>query len=134
MRSERSLIQTIGRAARNSNGKVIMYGDNITGSMSRAIEETNRRRKIQKKFNEENGIIQQLSKRNKRANSFKETHEMAIKYMSKKIKKQSRAETEQLLVRLDKEMREAARILDFERAAQLRRYDIRNQRRIRVKN
>ncbi len=121
LRSERSLIQTIGRAARNSNGRVIMYADNITGSMSRAIEETNRRRKIQKKFNEENGIVPTTIKKEIREPiRSKETHEMAIKYMNKKVKKQSRAETEQLLVRLDKEMREAARILDFERAAQLR--------------
>lgn len=121
LRSERSLIQTIGRAARNSNGKVIMYGDNITGSMSRAIEETNRRRKIQQKFNEENGIIPTTIKKEIREPiRSKETHEMAIKYMSKKIKKQSKTEIEQLITRLDKEMREAARILDFERAAQLR--------------
>jgi excinuclease ABC subunit B len=121
LRSERSLIQTIGRAARNSNGKVIMYADNVTGSMSRAIEETNRRRKIQKKFNEENNIVPTTIKKEIREPiRSKETHEMAIKYLSKKVKKQSRAETEQLLVRLDKEMREAARILDFERAAELR--------------
>ncbi len=121
LRSERSLIQTIGRAARNSNGKVIMYADNVTGSMSRAIEETNRRRKIQKKFNEENNIVPTTIKKEIREPiRSKETHEMAIKYLNKKVKKQSRAETEQLLVRLDKEMREAARILDFERAAELR--------------
>jgi excinuclease ABC subunit B len=121
LRSERSLIQTIGRAARNSNGKVIMYADNLTGSMSRAIEETNRRRKIQKKFNEENNIVPTTIKKEIREPiRSKETHEMAIKYLSKKVKKQSRAETEQLLLRLDKEMREAARILDFERAAELR--------------
>lgn len=121
LRSERSLIQTIGRAARNSNGKVIMYGDNITGSMSRAIDETNRRRKIQKKFNEENGIIPTTIKKEIREPiRSKETHEMALRYMSKKVKKQSKAEIEQLLIRLDREMREAARILDFERAAQLR--------------
>ena len=57
LRSERSLIQTIGRAARNVNGKVIMYADQITDSMKKAIDETNRRREIQKKFNEENNII-----------------------------------------------------------------------------
>ena len=120
LRSERSLIQTIGRAARNANGTVIMYGDNMTDSMQKAIDETNRRRAIQQQFNQENGIVPQTIKKEIReAIHSKETHEMALKYMSKKIKNSS-TQQEELLKRLEKEMREAARILDFERAAELR--------------
>ena len=120
LRSERSLIQTIGRAARNADGTVIMYADTMTDSMQKAIDETNRRRSIQQRFNEEHGIIPTTIKKEIReAIHSKETHEMAMKYMSKKIKKNAR-EQEELLKRLEKEMREAARILDFERAAELR--------------
>ncbi len=120
LRSERSLIQTIGRAARNSEGKVILYADTITESMRKAIDETNRRRQIQDKYNKENGITPKTIKKEIRdAIHSKETHEMAMKYMSKKMKNSTDQQAE-LLARLDKEMREAARILDFERAAQLR--------------
>jgi len=120
LRSERSLIQTIGRAARNEHGQVIMYGDNLTDSMKKAIDETNRRREIQEAYNKEHGIIPTTIKKEIReAIHSKETHEMALKYMSKKIAKSTTAQAE-LLARLEKEMREAARILDFERAAQLR--------------
>ncbi len=120
LRSSRSLIQTIGRAARNEHGKVIMYGDNVTDSMRTAIEETNRRRDIQDKFNKEHGIVPTTIKKEIReAIHSKETHEMAIKYMSQKLKKENKA-SDELLKRLEKEMREAARILDFERAAELR--------------
>ena len=120
LRSERSLIQTVGRAARNVHGKVIMYGDVITESMQKAIDETNRRRTIQENFNREHGIVPQTIKKEIReAIHSRETHEMAMKYMSRKVRK-SGAETEVLIKRLEKEMREAARILDFERAAELR--------------
>ena len=120
LRSERSLIQTIGRAARNSEGKVILYADNMTESMSKAINETNRRRQIQQQYNLENNIVPTTIKKEIReAIHSKETHEMALKYMSKKLKNSTTQQAE-LLARLDKEMREAARILDFERAAQIR--------------
>lgn len=121
LRSERSLIQTIGRAARNAEGKVIMYADTITQSMDKAIKETNRRRAIQQQYNKENNIVPTTIKKEIRdAIHSKETHEMMIEYVGKKMKRKSKSEREELLARLDKEMREAARILDFERAAQLR--------------
>ena len=120
LRSERSLIQTIGRAARNVDGTVIMYADNMTDSMNKAIAETNRRREIQKRFNEEHGIVPTTIKKEIReAIHSRETHEMAVKFMSKKLKK-NKTQTDELIKRLEKEMREAARILDFERAAELR--------------
>jgi len=120
LRSERSLIQTIGRAARNEHGMVIMYGDEMTESMQKAIDETNRRRAIQEAYNKEHNIVPKTIKKEIReAIHSKETHEMALKYMSKKLKKSARQQ-EELLARLEKEMREAARILDFERAAELR--------------
>ena len=120
LRSERSLIQTIGRAARNEHGMVIMYGDEMTESMQKAIDETNRRRAIQEAYNKEHNIVPKTIKKEIReAIHSKETHEMALKYMSRKLKKSARQQ-EELLARLEKEMREAARILDFERAAELR--------------
>ncbi|MDO4378171.1 MAG: helicase-related protein, partial [Erysipelotrichia bacterium] len=121
LRSERSLIQTIGRAARNADGKVIMYADTITQSMEKAIKETDRRRAIQQQYNKENNIIPTTIKKEIReAIHSKETHEMMIEYVGKKMKKKSKEERNELLARLEKEMREAARILDFERAAELR--------------
>ncbi len=121
LRSERSLIQTIGRAARNENGTVIMYGDTITESMKKAISETERRRAIQMAYNKENGITPKTIKKEIRdAIHSKETHEMAVKYMGKKMGKKSKEDINKLISGLEKEMREAARVLDFERAAQLR--------------
>ena len=120
LRSERSLIQTIGRAARNAHGEVHMYADVITDSMRRAIDETNRRRAIQQAYNEEHGIIPQtVIKPVEDAIRGKETKEMAAKYLKKKARL-SRHEKEKMLAGMEQEMREAARLLDFERAAELR--------------
>ena len=120
LRSERSLIQTIGRAARNAHGEVHMYADVITDSMRRAIDETNRRRAIQQAYNEEHGIIPQtVIKPVEDAIRGKETKEMAAKYLKKKAKL-SKHEKEKMLAGMEQEMREAARLLDFERAAELR--------------
>lgn len=120
LRSERSLIQIIGRAARNADGKVIMYADNMTQSMEKAIKETNRRRSIQEKFNEEHGIIPKtIIKPVHEVMHSKETQEMTASYLKKK-NKMNKKEKEKLLASLEKEMKQAAKELDFERAAQLR--------------
>ena len=120
LRSERSLIQIIGRAARNAHGKVIMYGDHITDSMQKALDETNRRRSIQMRYNEENGIVPQtIIKPIHEVVRSKETQEMTAKYMSKKAK-MGKKDREKMMVGIEKEMREAAKVLDFERAAELR--------------
>ncbi len=122
LRSETSLIQTIGRAARNEHGKVIMYADTVTGSMERAISETNRRRKIQAKYNEEHGIVPKSVVKGVRdiidlgapADAKKDTKkEKAPTRVSKK-------ERELRIEKLEKEMKEAARRLEFEQAAYLR--------------
>lgn len=119
LRSEKSLIQTIGRAARNANGRVIMYGDVLTDSMKKAIEETNRRRSIQEAYNKEHGIIPKtIIKDIREAIHGKETKEATHKYLSKK--KHTIKDKEKLIASLDKEMREAAKALNFERAAELR--------------
>ncbi|MEK4761852.1 excinuclease ABC subunit UvrB [Viridibacillus sp. FSL E2-0187] len=123
LRSERSLIQTIGRAARNSNGHVIMYADRMTDSMTKAIDETNRRRTIQAAYNEEHGItprtIQKEIRDVIRATQAAEEQET---YVTKvlKGKKLTKQERETLLLSLEKEMKDAAKALDFERAAELR--------------
>ena len=120
LRSERSLIQTIGRAARNANGRVIMYADHITDSMHKAIAETNRRRAIQMEYNEKHGIVPRtIIKEIHEAIAGKETKEMAARYMKKKSKT-TKKDKEELIKNLEKEMREAAKVLDFERAAELR--------------
>ena len=120
LRSERSLIQTIGRAARNANGEVHMYADVMTGSMERAIRETNRRRSIQEAYNQEHGIVPQtIIKPVEEAIRGKETKEMAAKYMKKKSK-MSGKDKAVLIANMEAEMREAAAALDFERAAELR--------------
>ena len=119
LRSERSLIQTIGRAARNANGRVIMYGDKMTDSMKKAIDETNRRRKIQEEYNEKHHIIPKtiIKELNETIHS-KETKEMTAKYLKKK--KHTRQEREKLIAEIEKDMRDAAKRLDFEKAAELR--------------
>lgn len=119
LRSKRSLVQIIGRAARNAEGKVIMYGDTITESMRYAIDETARRRSIQEKFNEEHGIVPQtIIKPVRDIVRSKETKEMTARYMKKK--KLGTKDTAALIADLEKEMKEAAKELDFERAAELR--------------
>lgn len=120
LRSERSLIQTIGRAARNANGQVILYADRMTDSMSKAIYETNRRREIQNAYNLEHGITPKtIRKEIHDVIRGKETQAMAHKYLSKH-QKVDKKERELLLESLEKEMKEAAKVLDFERAAELR--------------
>lgn len=123
LRNERSLIQTIGRAARNANGHVIMYADEVTESMKAAIDETKRRREIQMKYNQERGIVPQTIKKEIRA---------AISYgdkVSKKSKKKtedfdfndlSQKDQQEMILGLEEQMREAAKKLDFEEAARLR--------------
>ena len=121
LRAERSLIQTIGRAARNAEGKVIMYADTITGSMERAIKETNRRRAIQQKFNEEHGIIPQTIKKDIR--DIIEIGRDDKKTAGNKAKQQKKltvGEKEKLIVELTKQMKDASRRLEFEQAAYIR--------------
>ena len=120
LRSERSLIQIIGRAARNAHGEVIMYGDKITDSMRKALDETARRREIQIAYNKEHGITPKtIVKPIHEVVRSKETQEMTAKYMNKKHKV-SKKDKEKLMANIEKEMKEAAKVLDFERAAELR--------------
>ncbi len=118
LRSETSLIQTIGRAARNDHGKVIMYADQVTGSMERAITETLRRREIQMKYNHEHGIVPQSIKKEVRSVIEISTHK--IDKDGKPIKKLSRQERAELITKLKIEMKAAAKLLEFEHAAFLR--------------
>ncbi len=119
LRSETSLVQTIGRAARNADGTVIMYADSVTGSMARAIKETERRRKIQTEYNEAHGIVPQTIKKEVRA-VIEITSRDEIAKAEKKGKKMAKADKDALIERLTKEMKEAAKALDFEHAAYLR--------------
>ena len=120
LRSERSLIQIIGRAARNAHGEVIMYGDHITDSMHKALEETSRRRAIQTAYNKEHHITPQtIIKPIHEVVRSKETQEMTAKYIHKKAAV-NKKDKDKLIANLQKEMKEAAKVLDFERAAQLR--------------
>ena len=116
LRSETSLIQTIGRAARNANGRVIMYADELTDSMERAIYETNRRRKIQENYNKKHNITPQSIKKDIRESiqaTFKEEQEEILSNKNEES-------LEETIERLTKEMMESARKYDFERAAALR--------------
>ena len=118
LRSESSLIQTIGRAARNAEGKVIMYADNVTGSMERAITETNRRRELQLAYNKEHGIVPKTIIKDIRdvieISSKAEVDDKAAK------KKMSKKEKDELIAKLTAQMKEAAKLLEFEHAAYLR--------------
>lgn len=122
LRSERSLIQTIGRAARNVEGRVIMYADNMTDSMDKAISETKRRRMLQIAYNKANQIVPQTIRKNIRESlGITMAAEPETKYqVSGKSEKLSKKEAEKIIRSLEKEMRDAARHLEFERAAQLR--------------
>ena len=122
LRAERSLIQTIGRAARNANGKVIMYADKITGSMERAIAETNRRRKIQMEYNEKHGIVPKtIIKDIRDVIEIGKSEKDALKKSGKGgEKKLSRLEKERLIEQLTKQMKEASAKLEFEQAAYIR--------------
>ena len=117
LRSTRSLIQIVGRAARNSDGLVIMYADSVTESMRVAIEETNRRREIQNKYNEEHGIVPKTI-----VKKVSDIIEISTHSESefKNTKKLSKAQKQQLIENLTKEMKAAARLLEFEHAAYLR--------------
>ncbi len=114
LRSERSLIQTIGRAARNANGKVIMYADNISDSMNIAINETRRRREIQEKYNKDNNITPKTI--------IKEIPKVITNNEEDNVKqeKMSKQDKAKLMIRIENEMKEAAKNLDFERAMELR--------------
>lgn len=123
LRSETSLIQTIGRAARNSEGKVIMYADSITGSMNRAISETNRRRQLQMDYNRAHGIVPTTIQKSVRdlIEATKVAEEGETYYTGKeKPNPMSQEELESLIAKLQKEMKQAASELQFERAAELR--------------
>ena len=117
LRNTQTLIQTIGRAARHTQGTVIMYADTTTGSMKKAVEETERRRKIQDEYNKKNGITPQPIKREIGENIFGEERKK-IKFDLTKMSKQMSGE--KLKQELEEEMLEAAKLLDFEKAAQYR--------------
>ncbi len=118
LRSETSLIQTIGRAARNAGGQVIMYADSVTGSMERAITETERRRSLQIAFNEEHGIVPKTIIKDVR-DVLEITSKTKVEEKTKK-KKLSAAEKQRMIEKLTVEMKNAAKLLEFEHAAYLR--------------
>ena len=119
LRSESSLVQTIGRAARNANGKVIMYADSVTGSMERAIFETERRRSIQMKYNEDHKITPKTIIKDVRDVIDISTKE-EVEYTARQKSKLSKADTAKLVDKLTRQMKEAAKMLEFEHAAFLR--------------
>lgn len=119
LRSERSLIQTIGRAARNAEGKVILYADSVTLSMERAIQETERRRAIQQAYNKEYGIIPKTIKKDVSEILEISTHKEEDS-AKKKQKKLSASERKRMIEQLTREMKDAAKLLEFEHAAYLR--------------
>ena len=122
LRSERSLIQTIGRAARNSNGKVIMYADKMTRSMEVAISETKRRRAIQEEYNEKHGvtpttIVKSIHEVIRATHAAEEQEEYSV---TEQLSKLTKKERKKVMADMEKEMKEAAKALNFERAAELR--------------
>ena len=122
LRSERSLIQTIGRAARNSNGKVIMYADKMTHSMEIAISETKRRRAIQEEYNEKHGvtpttIVKSIHEVIRATHAAEEQEEYSV---TEQLSKLTKKERKKVMADMEKEMKEAAKALNFERAAELR--------------
>ena len=118
LRSERSLIQTIGRAARNSEGKVIMYADELTDSMEKAIKETNRRRKIQMEYNEKHGIVPQTIKKD----IFEEIKATIIEEdeNGEKVQINTKEDLDKLISSLTDEMLAHAQNMEFEEAAEIR--------------
>lgn len=114
LRSDRSLIQTIGRAARNANGRVIMYADTISDSMDKAIKETERRRKIQEEYNKEHNITPKTI--------IKEIREVVTNTSETETKeiKMTKQDKQKLMIKIEQEMKEAAKVMDFERAMELR--------------
>ena len=117
LRSERSLIQTIGRAARNAHGQVIMYADEVTPSMEKALNETERRRKIQLEYNEKHGIVPKTIVKKVADVLEISSHDTTNEKVKKKL---SKSQKEQLILELEKEMKAAAKLLEFEHAAFLR--------------
>lgn len=119
LRSETSLIQTIGRAARNAEGQVIMYADSVTPSMERALSETQRRRSIQMKYNEEHGIVPKTIRKDVREiiEISKKDEEADVRKLKKRMNDR---EKQAMVKRLTAEMKEAAKLLEFEYAAQIR--------------
>ncbi|MBT2281968.1 excinuclease ABC subunit UvrB [Paenibacillus polymyxa] len=121
LRSERSLIQTIGRAARNSEGRVILYGDKVTDSMDKAIKETERRREIQIAYNKKHGITPQtIRKKVRDVIEATKVAESKKDYLTGAAEKMSKKDRQALIQRLEVEMKDAAKNLQFERAAELR--------------
>ena len=123
LRSTTSLIQTMGRAARNVNGKVILFADRITPSMEKAIKETERRRKIQEEYNRKHGITPQTVKRELDSSILEDAGLTTYQKLKRKgFERIPRSEEELLeeIARLEKEMKEAAKNWEFERAAELR--------------
>lgn len=116
LRSERSLIQTIGRAARNTNGTVIMYADELTDSMERAITETNRRRKIQEQYNQEHGITPKTIQKSVRDNIAMTT----VEDISVEYKLEKNENIEEVITELTDQMLQLASDMEFEKAAELR--------------
>jgi len=135
LRSETSLIQTIGRAARNAAGRVILYADNMTGSMESAISETNRRRAIQVAYNTENGITPTTIKKaiHDITDQLRTDHEKAVSEMVKIDEELARTDPKKLMRTKEEQMAEAVKVLDFETAALIRDELFRLQEKMGVK-